>query len=64
MTAATLRHPLHAAASEAVHLEHIAAEGESAATLLIVFAAVFVFVLVLAALLISVDYLAAALLGG
>jgi hypothetical protein len=64
MSSAALRHPLHTAAVEAVHLEHIAEEGESAATLLIVFAAVFVFSMVLAAVLMVLDFSAASLLGG
>jgi hypothetical protein len=64
MSTAALRHPLHAVATEAVHLEHIAEEGESGAALLIVFAAVFVFVLALAAALMAVDFSAASLLGG
>ena len=62
MSSAALRHPLHTVAAEAVHLEHIAEEGESAATLLIVFAAVFVFALVLATVLIVLDFSAASLL--
>ena len=63
MSTAALRHPLHTVAHEAVHLEHIAEEGESAATLLIVFAAVLVFALALTGVLMAVDFSAAALFG-
>jgi hypothetical protein len=64
MSSAALRHPLHTVAEEAVHLEHIVDEGESAATVLIVFAAVFVFAMLLTGVLMVVDFSAASVLGG
>jgi hypothetical protein len=50
MSSEAIRHPLHAVANEAVHLEHIGA--------------VLVFVLVLTGVLMAVDFSAASLLGG
>ena len=54
-----LRHPIHAAEHEVEHLAHVADEGQSPATPLIVVLAVSAVVLVVVALLIGAAFLAA-----
>jgi hypothetical protein len=54
-----LRHPIHAAEHEVEHLAHVAEEGESPATPLILVLAVSAVVLVVVALLIAGAFLAA-----